>query len=485
MQNNSFIKENLFSFPDNDFMSSDEYSINKLFTQLEQKDNSEEDKKEIVQKSDKTVKRDFLDIQKKILKEEELYHFLDTIKEEENRDDIKSNNFLLSNNNYNHNTFLNSSNNNLLLTIDKYNNTLNNSFNTIKINEMDFENFVEKRDLNNNSFLLTPFTCETEKHNNNMRENQLEPFMPKALFKIKKKLIQKIKNENGVIKPILFKRGPYNKKRPDFKELNYEDKLFPFKSGSMIVNIRSKFNFNCEEPILNNNDNNSNLNLNLDKTNTKDSSIKLDDNLFLMKFMIKRYYNSEFGRKKRLYKSRKYNSDQIRKKIKSKFHKTLKYIINDNLKKAGAGMLFDCLPQCFVTNINKSVNYEWLQLTLKQILSTDFSSQLENYRHTSTDKFKFTKNLKVVEFIESNPEISKKSGFDKIKNLKYKDILQRYFLSAEFDNSIIQMQKENESKEYIQSYIETAANYIKYFTNINLKNNKKKEIKKEDNTEKE
>lgn len=45
MQNNSFIKENLFSFPDNDFMSSDEYSINKLFTQLEQKDNSEEDKK--------------------------------------------------------------------------------------------------------------------------------------------------------------------------------------------------------------------------------------------------------------------------------------------------------------------------------------------------------------------------------------------------------------------------------------------------------
>ena len=59
MQNNSFIKENLFSFPDNDFMSSDEYSINKLFTQLEQKDNSEEDKKEIIQKSDKTIKRDF------------------------------------------------------------------------------------------------------------------------------------------------------------------------------------------------------------------------------------------------------------------------------------------------------------------------------------------------------------------------------------------------------------------------------------------
>ena len=64
---------------------------------------------------------------------------------------------------------------------------------------------------------------------------------------------------------------------------------------------------------------------------------------------------------------RKFKSDDIRKKIKSRFHKTLKNIINANLKKAGSKKFFDFLPQCFIGNISKKVNSECLELTYKEL----------------------------------------------------------------------------------------------------------------------
>ncbi len=72
--------------------------------------------------------------------------------------------------------------------------------------------------------------------------------------------------------------------------------------------------------------------------------------------------------------------------------------------------------------------------------------------------------------MEDNPEICKKSGFDIIKDRKYKDLLNIYFSSGEFEDSIIRLKKENESKEYIQEYVLKAKNYVSFYSKYKNKN---------------
>ena len=154
----------------------------------------------------------------------------------------------------------------------------------------------------------------------------------------------------------------------------------------------------------------------------------------------------------------------MRKKIKSRFHKTFKNIINENLKKAGSKKLFDFLPQCFIGNVSKKTNNYCLNLTYKEILLTDFISEYsDNYPNKNVDYKKYQKNKEVLEYLEKNPEICKKSGFDIIQGKKYKELLNIYFNSAEFEDSIMRLKKENESEEYIQEYVLKAKNFVKYY----------------------
>jgi hypothetical protein len=201
-----------------------------------------------------------------------------------------------------------------------------------------------------------------------------------------------------------------------------------------------------------------------------------------MKFVTRKYYYSENGKRKAVKKSRKNKPDIIRKKIKSRFHKTLKNIINQNLKKAGSKMFFDCFPQCFIGNITKLINSKCFDLTYKDLIKTDFSSELINYTHTTMDKTKFNKNLQVLDYLEKNPEISENSGFNKLKNLKYVEILKRYFVSAEFEESLNQLKKEKESQEYIQSYIYRGKNYVNFYTKF-ICNKNNKGLKEKENVE--
>ena len=48
--------------------------------------------------------------------------------------------------------------------------------------------------------------------------------------------------------------------------------------------------------------------------------------------------------------------------------------------------------------------------------------------------------------------------------MKYKDILEAYFLSEEFENTIVKLKKKREVDEYIETYIFLAKNYINYFS---------------------
>ena len=160
-------------------------------------------------------------------------------------------------------------------------------------------------------------------------------------------------------------------------------------------------------------------------------------------------------------KKRKEKPDDIRKKIKSRFHKTLKNRINDKLKKAGSKKFFDFLPQSFISNITRGINKQALEMTYKEILSTKFL----NNKKVEVDSKKYEKNIKVLDYLNENEEIYKKSNFNNICSLTYKQILNEYFFSKEFEDAVEKLRKENESQNYIEQYISRSETYIEFFEN--------------------
>ena len=231
------------------------------------------------------------------------------------------------------------------------------------------------------------------------------------------------------------KRGPYKKKPKPIIETETNDYCFPFKSGKCLLS-----------------------------DDASDNKLKQYMNTI---FRTNTYVTDSNGNKKKEKKQRKFKPDDIRKKIKVRFHKKIKNIINENLKKAGSTELFGFLPQYFISNIAKKFNNQFMNMTYEQLLKINFSELQDDYPNKACDNKQYEKNKNTLEYLEKNPEISKISGFDKMKKMKYRDIFKAYFSSAEFEESIeILKEEENESAEYIQEYFILAKNYIDYFINI-------------------
>ena len=262
------------------------------------------------------------------------------------------------------------------------------------------------------------------------------------------------------------KRGPY-KKRKQYNEIiniseEMDDTCFPFKKGNDHFSI---IKINKIEQIEENNDEDK---IHEEKINDMKEQLKI---LNSMKFKIIKYYLDDDGKRKRKKKERKYKSDDIRKKIKVKFHKTLRNIINENLKKAGSKKFFTFLPQIFIGNISKGFNSQFLEYTYKELYSTDFTKYKNNDKDIKLNNKLYRRNIETLEYLENNNEISNKSGYNLIKNMKYKDILKAYFSSKEFDYSIIELKNKKENMDYIQEYIKISNNYIQYFASINKSQN--------------
>ena len=231
------------------------------------------------------------------------------------------------------------------------------------------------------------------------------------------------------------KRGPYKKKPKPIIETETNDYCFPFKSGKCLLS-----------------------------DDASDNKLKQYMNTI---FRTNTYVTDSNGNKKKEKKQRKFKPDDIRKKIKVRFHKKIKNIINENLKKAGSTELFGFLPQYFISNIAKKFNNQFMNMTYEQLLKINFSELQDDYPNKACDNKQYEKNKNTLEYLDKNPEISKISGFDKVKKMKYRDIFKAYFSSAEFEESIVILkEEENESAEYIQEYFILAKNYIDYFINI-------------------
>ena len=326
----------------------------------------------------------------------------------------------------------------------------------------DFDEFYKKffeieqeNDISNINIYEKPFFYPNLNLNN---DKIFSTFENEKFFIVKnnKKENKKDKNEIAYEKPKNI--NVKNKKNKNLDE-NY---FFPFTPGKGLLNY---FNMKkSEESFLNSESNASNNEkLIIDENTLNSEQINNNTNTcYEFKFKTKKYCIMPNGKKRRQKKKRKYKSDDIRKKIKSRFHKTLKNIVNNMLKKGGSKKFFDFLPQNFTGNVSKKVNSQSFEMTFNELLSYNFL----NKKNKSADSKKSEKNKEVVEYLEQNPEISKNSGYDLIKNKKYKDLLKIYFSSAEFENSISRLKEEKEENDYIQEYIYRAKNYIEFYSNF-------------------
>ena len=186
------------------------------------------------------------------------------------------------------------------------------------------------------------------------------------------------------------------------------------------------------------------------------------------KFETKMMTKDKNGRMKKLKKRRKYKPDNIRKKIKARFHKDLRKIINIKLKKSGSSQLFDLLPQYFITNISIKLNKKVMGITYGKLLEESWK-EIAGESPKAPDKIKIMKNKEVMKYLSENKEIREKSEFEKIKNMKYEDLLKAYFSSAEFENSLSEIYNKNKSEKnnyYLEEYINKAISYVDFFKNM-------------------
>ena len=297
--------------------------------------------------------------------------------------------------------------------------------------------------------------------------------------KVEKKKKKTNKSASKMEDKITKKRGPYEKKAKIVEKAKTGDKCFPFNSGKGALNfgnylIQIHLNSNISSIDLSAYSEENEEKGEIDKSEdiyeekNEEMTIINEQNINdfgLWKFKTKQYFIASNGKKKRVKKKRKFKPDDIRKKIKARFHKIIKNIINENLKKAGSKELFDFIPQSFIGNVSKKVNNKALNLTYKEILSTDFNNEFK-MDSSKVDNTKFLRNQKVLKYLEENPEISERAGFDIIQDMKYIDLLKLYFISTQFENSIHQLKNENESSDYIQEYIYRAKTFIRFFSQL-------------------
>ena len=279
---------------------------------------------------------------------------------------------------------------------------------------------------------------------NNMQQEEKSDISNNLKIRKKEKVKLKKNKSNYKRKAKTWIRGPYKKKAHIIIKAKIDDKYFPFTSGKGIINA-----FNDNSP-----------------KSDKDQTEKENPNLNLSNttFLTNRYVKDSNGNMKKIKKQRKFKPDDIRKKIKSNCHKIIKNIINENLKKAGSEELFGFLPQSFMGNISRIFNKKYMNSTYEDLLSIDFSKN-EKASNLDIAIKNHNKNINVLNYLNKNPEISKISGFSKLKKMKYKDILSSYFLSKEFENTIDVLKSKKETSEYISEYIFLAKDYINFFSN--------------------
>lgn len=178
-----------------------------------------------------------------------------------------------------------------------------------------------------------------------------------------------------------------------------------------------------------------------------------------MREMMNGEHQKKVYKKRKNIPKRKDNSDNIRKKVKSRFLKVLKNVVNEKLKLAGSKKFFNFLPQTFVSNVSKDKNKDMFDSTFKDIFTRNFCEDKDG---NQPDVKKYHHNLSVIEYLENNKEIAEKSNYNNFKNMKFYQIFYEYLKSKEFELEIVSLKMERENEKYIREYIFKACNFIEF-----------------------
>ena len=151
-------------------------------------------------------------------------------------------------------------------------------------------------------------------------------------------------------------------------------------------------------------------------------------------------------------KSRKSESDNIRKKIKVKFHQYLFTKTRELLKKSKKKPRR--FPQKFITSCSRKKNKEIFNLKYKELIQKSFGKD-ESYVEP---------NRKIVKFVEKNKAEHKE--LYELLNTTYKDLFQQYLDSPEFDALKGELSGKD-GKNYADMFEKISKEYIKYYYSDN------------------
>ena len=157
---------------------------------------------------------------------------------------------------------------------------------------------------------------------------------------------------------------------------------------------------------------------------------------------------------------RKHNSDNIIKKIKTKYHKILKIQTNKILKNVGSKKFFKNLPQVFITNLKKEEIRSILNKTYKDILTNNFIEwQKPGSKGKNNNNYLYNKS--VLNYLEKNKNRFKELNYNMF-NMTYSQLYKEYLESVEFEEEIASLTKK-ENLKYTKNYILKANNFINFF----------------------
>lgn len=168
--------------------------------------------------------------------------------------------------------------------------------------------------------------------------------------------------------------------------------------------------------------------------------------------------NQKKRKKKKNITCRKENTDNINKKIKTRFFKLLRLFINKKLKAAGCKKKFRYFQQTCASNTNKDFNKEMLSMKLKDFFTKNILVSMNVKKIKETDLTNYECNKKVYEHLIKN-----NYNFNFLDKT-FIELFDEYLNSKQFEEEIDNLKNIGKEKlEYIKNYIIKAINFINHY----------------------
>ena len=185
---------------------------------------------------------------------------------------------------------------------------------------------------------------------------------------------------------------------------------------------------------------------------------------------------------------RRYDPDDMRKKIKTDFFQRLENNLNNELKSQNYKKEFK-FPRCFVYDINKKRNKEFINYTIKELLTKDLYSDLKKNKEKSEttkndnnirkvigedvddkstkikidkDDMKINTNSEIITYLKKNEDLRRKINFDSLEKKTFAELFNEY-LESGFKDTMSKLKKKKESY-YVNEYEIIAKEFIKYYS---------------------